>query len=96
MPRVPALRDAANVVLLSTPSPNADEAHKVAVDALRKFRQGPGLGRNPGQQSNRPGRSRWPEGQHAGDETEPEQTLSHTAILPRLVAPGNADGVTER
>lgn len=32
-----------------------------AVEPLRAIRQQPGLGRNPGQQPNRPGRSRWPE-----------------------------------
>jgi CRISPR-associated protein Cmr1 len=41
--------------------PSAEEAHKLAVDALRRFRQGVGVGRNEGQQRNRPGRSRWPE-----------------------------------
>lgn len=39
--------------------PNA--AWKTAVEALQKFRQGVNLGRNPGQEPNRPGRSRWPE-----------------------------------
>lgn len=34
---------------------------KTAINLLRSFRQGEGLGRNPGRQSNRPGRSRWPE-----------------------------------
>ena len=32
-----------------------------AVDALKNFRQGPNLGRNPGSRPHRPGRSRWPE-----------------------------------
>lgn len=36
-------------------------AWKEAVKALRLFRQGEGIGRNPGQEANRPGRSRWPE-----------------------------------
>ena len=31
------------------------------IDALKRFRQGTGVGRNPGSQPNRPGRSRWPE-----------------------------------
>lgn len=39
----------------------AEDAHKQAVDALRRFRQEPNVGRNPGQAHNRPGRSRWPE-----------------------------------
>jgi CRISPR-associated protein Cmr1 len=36
-------------------------AWKEAVKAMRLFRQGEGIGRNPGQEQNRPGRSRWPE-----------------------------------
>lgn len=36
-------------------------AWKRAVEALKDFRQGPELGRNPGSRPNRPGRSRWPE-----------------------------------
>ena len=39
---------------------NATEAWSDAVDALQEFRQGVGVGRNPGA-GNRPGRSRWPE-----------------------------------
>lgn len=31
------------------------------IQMMQKFRQGEGLGRNPGTQHNRPGRSRWPE-----------------------------------
>ncbi len=40
---------------------NPNAAWRIAVDALQKFRQDINLGRNPGQQPNRPGRSRWPE-----------------------------------
>lgn len=36
-------------------------AWKKAIGKLREFRQGPGVGRNPGKDKNRPGRSRWPE-----------------------------------
>ena len=36
-------------------------AWKRAVETLKDFRQGPGLGRNPDSRPNRPGRSRWPE-----------------------------------
>lgn len=32
-----------------------------AIDLLKEFRQGEDVGRNPGSQRNRPGRSRWPE-----------------------------------
>ena len=40
---------------------NALSALQTAVTKLSEFRQSPGVGRNPGQQRNRPGRSRWPE-----------------------------------
>ena len=40
---------------------SALSALQAAVTKLSEFRQSPGVGRNPGQQSNRPGRSRWPE-----------------------------------
>lgn len=58
--RVPTLRGA-TVEVSKRAFPNSVEAHRAAVDALRRFRQEPNLGRNPGQQANRPGRSRWPE-----------------------------------
>ena len=37
------------------------DAWNQAIELLQRFRQGINLGRNPGQQPNRPGRSRWPE-----------------------------------
>jgi len=37
------------------------QAWKKSVAQLQHFRQGPGIGRNHGARSNRPGRSRWPE-----------------------------------
>jgi CRISPR-associated protein Cmr1 len=37
------------------------DAWKKSISLLQAFRQGKGVGRNPGQQHNRPGRSRWPE-----------------------------------
>ena len=40
---------------------SALSALQTAVTKLSEFRQSPGIGRNPGQQRNRPGRSRWPE-----------------------------------
>jgi CRISPR-associated protein Cmr1 len=47
--------------ILLDPSPkSAIQAWDAAIRLLRDFRQGVGIGRNPGQQ-NRPGRSRWPE-----------------------------------
>ena len=42
------------------PESNAIKAWRDAVNMLQRFRQGPDVGRNPGQ-GNRPGRSRWPE-----------------------------------
>lgn len=40
---------------------DAVPAWKTSVDLYQFFRQGEELGRNPGRQRNRPGRSRWPE-----------------------------------
>lgn len=40
---------------------NPLEALEKGLGLLQKFRQGPGVGRNPGETSKRPGRSRWPE-----------------------------------
>jgi CRISPR-associated protein Cmr1 len=37
------------------------DAWNQVIELFQYFRQGRDLGRNPGQQSNRPGRSRWPE-----------------------------------
>lgn len=45
------------------PASSAADAWKKAVGALQRFRQGEGVGRNPGHSGHgkRPGRSRWPE-----------------------------------
>lgn len=43
------------------PRNDAIKAWKEGLAALQKFRQGVGVGRNPGSEKNRPGRSRWPE-----------------------------------
>ena len=40
---------------------SALQALQFAINKLSNFRQAPGVGRNPGQESNRPGRSLWPE-----------------------------------
>ncbi len=48
------------MVLHRQPGKDAVKAWNKAVDRLKRFRQGPGIGRNPGA-GNRPGRSRWPE-----------------------------------
>lgn len=56
-------------------SSDATEAWRDAIDALQKFRQGRGVGRNPGS-GNRPGRSRWPEA----------DTIRH---LTKMNAPGH-------
>lgn len=42
-------------------SDSALRALQFAIRKLSNFRQAPGVGRNPGQAPNRPGRSRWPE-----------------------------------
>jgi CRISPR-associated protein Cmr1 len=41
--------------------PSPDGAWRDGLERLQRFRQGPGVGRNTGQEPNRPGRSRWPE-----------------------------------
>lgn len=51
----------AAALLVGPPQSDAIRAWDLAIKLLREFRQGVGLGRNPGQQPNRPGRSRWPE-----------------------------------
>lgn len=72
--------------LVVGPSRNdALAALRAGLHALQQFRQGRGLGRNPGQQ-NRPGRSRWPEpdtirrlsGRHA-EMNKPEHPVNGVA-----------------
>lgn len=60
LPGVPSLVGA-KLKLSRTSHDKPEAAWKNAVGALQKLRQHPGLGRNPGSQQNRPGRSRWPE-----------------------------------
>ena len=57
---VPSLVDA-RVRCRPRASATAVVAWKEAVGLLKTFRQGAKVGRNPGQQANRPGRSKWPE-----------------------------------
>lgn len=54
-------RNANCILLLKNGQSKSIDAWKIAVDKLKTFRQAPNIGRNPGQQANRPGRSRWPE-----------------------------------
>ena len=52
----------ANCQLVQKPAiPNPLIALETAIKKLADFRQAPNIGRNPGQQTNRPGRSRFPE-----------------------------------
>lgn len=52
----------ANCILsLRNTVPDSIKAWNIAVEQLKDFRQSPNVGRNSGQQANRPGRSRWPE-----------------------------------
>jgi CRISPR-associated protein Cmr1 len=48
-------------VLVGSQAQAPIDAWKKAISLLQAFRQGEGVGRNPGQQRSRPGRSRWPE-----------------------------------
>ena len=55
-------KDAGCVLVLQNEASHSPvEAWKIAISALRAFRQGEKVGRNPGKEGNRPGRSRWPE-----------------------------------
>jgi CRISPR-associated protein Cmr1 len=51
----------AAAILVGGEQPNAIAAWDHVIERFRQFRQGIGLGRNQGQQQNRPGRSRFPE-----------------------------------
>ena len=49
-------------MITGRPTPDAFRAWSAAIDALKRFRQGPGIGRNRGAGGGgRPGRSHWPE-----------------------------------
>lgn len=71
-------------------TPNAMSALNTAISKLSEFRQGRNVGRNQGNQRNRPGRSRWPEpdairrikNTHA-DNHEPEHSAGN--IFPRAM-----------
>lgn len=59
--QVPSLHGA-RIATLPARFPTALDALRAGLAVLRKMRQGPGYGRNPGSaHPNRPGRSRWPE-----------------------------------
>lgn len=60
IPGVPSLAGA-RMAFSETASFDALDAWKTGLDLLRRIRQGPGFGRNHGQEPRRPGRSRWPE-----------------------------------
>ncbi|MFY9180151.1 MAG: type III-B CRISPR module RAMP protein Cmr1 [Venatoribacter sp.] len=49
------------LIMRGNAGPNAMQQLRNAIQRLADFRQGKNIGRNPGQQHNRPGRSRWPE-----------------------------------
>ena len=62
--QIPSLEEIAEAnchLIQRNPTSSALSALQSAVGKLSEFRQAPGVGRNPGQQRNRPGRSRWPE-----------------------------------
>lgn len=60
LPQVPSLHHA-RVHLRNKQHGDAQSAHEDGLNKLRAFRQEPNVGRNKGQQQNRPGRSWWPE-----------------------------------
>jgi len=58
--KVPSLHGA-RIETLQAEYPSALAALQAGLLVLQRMRQAPGYGRNPGQENNRPGRSRWPE-----------------------------------
>lgn len=50
-----------NSILFNGTASSPERAWGQVIQIFKKFRQDSGTGRNPGQQPNRPGRSRWPE-----------------------------------
>lgn len=78
------------LVFRDKPLDDPIEAWKTAIAALRNFRQKEGIGRNRGQQPDRPGRSRWPEAdairRHTGTHA-PQHAPEHPAgqRFPRAV-----------
>ena len=79
----------ANCILsLKNSQPEASKAWNTSIEKLKNFRQAPNMGRNPGQQANRPGRSRWPEPdaiRRIQDKWDPDHKPRHEAgdIFPR-------------
>ena len=75
------------MVLVGEPKRDPLAAWNAAMDVLQRFRQGPGAGRNPGRDSNRPGRSRWPEPETirkvTGARHSRHQPLNHPDGVPR-------------
>jgi CRISPR-associated protein Cmr1 len=64
MPTLYPLREwptLAAALLVGSETNNSIEAWDKSIQIMQRFRQGEGVGRNPGSQPNRPGRSRWPE-----------------------------------
>ena len=64
---------------------DAEGAWKEAIEKLRMFRQGVEVGRNPGVQPNRPGRSRWPEADSIREITG-HHSAGHTPTHPARLA----------
>lgn len=59
-PRLPLPSFKNHRLVFGRPSPGPDAALELALSKLKAFRQGEGIGRNPGS-GKHPGRSRWPE-----------------------------------
>ncbi len=74
------VRAAGGRLVLRKARDSAVGAWQEAVERLRAFRQGEGVGRNPGKEHNRPGRSRWPEPdmiRRLSHRSDPEHEPSH-------------------
>ncbi|NIA13605.1 MAG: type III-B CRISPR module RAMP protein Cmr1 [Nitrospiraceae bacterium] len=66
-------------VLIGTEPQTPIDAWKRTIDLLQRFRQGAGFARNPGRQTNRPGRSWYPEPETIRRVTE-QRALQHSRL----------------
>jgi CRISPR-associated protein Cmr1 len=83
---VPSIGPTSRVVEAEDSFDSADGALRYGLDRLQSFRQGPGIGRNPGKEDpKRPGRSKWPEADAIRRVTKQRSSL-HRDDLDRIDA----------
>jgi CRISPR-associated protein Cmr1 len=90
---VPSLAPTSGARLAFLPAATSEAAWKQLARKLKRFRQGESVGRNPGQQANRPGRSRWPEADLARALTNRAAPAHGTPTVSVKAAPRAAFGM---